>query len=122
MHDNRRFISGTKIYVKTTILESVVEIHGDQYTVNHYLKEIVKNNDFIDRSVDEKINWEDDKLSLDLNDKTTELGYNNYSQKFTSSNWEEPDERSLQIKNDLPKIIAMVNNSRYEISKRVFGS
>ena len=81
MHDDRRFISGTKIYVKTTILESVVDKYGDQYIVNHYFKEIVKKNDSIDQSVDEKTNWEDDKLSPDLNDKTTELGYNNYSQK-----------------------------------------
>ena len=122
MHDNRRFISGTKIYVKTTILESVVDKYGDQYIVNHYFKEIVKKNDSIDQSVDEKTNWEDDKLSPDLNDKTTELGYNNYSKQSTSSFWEQPDEKNLKIKNDMPKIIKMVDNSRYEISKRVFGT
>ena len=122
MHDNRRFISGTKIYVKTTILESVVDKYGDQYIVNHCFKEIVKKNDSIDQSVDEKTNWEDDKLSPDLNDKTTELGYNNYSKQSTSSFWEQPDEKNLKIKNDMPKIIKMVDNSRYEISKRVFGT
>ena len=42
MHDNRRFISGSEIYVKTTILESVVDKYGDKYTVHHYFKEIVK--------------------------------------------------------------------------------
>ena len=86
------------------------------------LKKLLKKNDLIDRSVDEKTNWEDDELSPDLNDKTTELGYNSYSQQSTSSNWEQPDEKNLKIKNDMPKIIAMVNNSRYEISKRVFGT
>lgn len=69
MHDNRRFISGSKIYTKTTILESVVEKSFGEYTVNHYFKEIVKKNDGIDQTVDEKTNWEDDKLSADLNDK-----------------------------------------------------
>lgn len=122
MHDNRRFISGSRVYVKTTILGSVVELHSNEYSVNHYFKEIIKNNDLVEQTVDEKINWEDDLLSTDLNDKTTQLGYNCYSQKFTSSNWEEPNEKHLQIKNDLPKIEAMVNNSRYEISKRVFGT
>ena len=122
MQDNKQFISGSKVYVKLTILESVVKLHGGEYSVDHYFKEIIKKNDFVEQTVDEKINWEDDLLSTDLNDKTTELGYNCYSQKFTNSNWKEPNEKHLQIKNDLPKIIAMVNNSRYEISKRVFGS
>ena len=122
MCDNRRFISGSRVYVKTTILESVVELHNDEYSVNHYFKEIIKKNDLVEQTVDEKINWEDDFLSTDLNDKTTELGYNCYSQTFTSSDWQEPKERHLRIKNNLPKIISMVNNSRYEISKRVFGS
>ena len=121
MHDNRSFISGSKIYTKTTILESVVIKYGDEYTVDHYFKEIVEKNDLIDRSVDEKTNWKGDKLSPDLNDKTTELGYNSYSQQSTSSYWES-DEKHLKIKKDMPEIIAMVNNSRYEISKRVFGT
>ena len=42
MQDNRRFISGNKIYTKTTILESIVEKYGDKYTVNHLFKEIIK--------------------------------------------------------------------------------
>ena len=122
MEDNRRFISGSRVYVKTTILESVVENFGDEYSVNHYFKEIIKNNDFVEQTIDEKINWEDDLLSTDLNDKTTKLGYNSYSQKSTMSDWEEPNEKHLKIKNDLPQIQWMVNKSRYEIAKRVFGS
>lgn len=122
MQDNRNFISGSKVYTKTTILESVVEKRYDGYTVNHYFKEIIKKNDGIDQTVDEKTNWEDDKLSSDLNDKTTELGYNSYNQKFASYDWEEQFPANLETKNDMPKVIAMVNNSRYEIAKRVFGS
>ena len=61
MEDNINFIRGKKIYVKTTILESVVElVHEGEYKVCHYFKEIVKNNDFVDQTVDEKINWEHD--------------------------------------------------------------
>ena len=122
MEDNRNFLESHKIYVKTTILESIVELLHDKYFVTHHLKEIVKNNDFVHKTVDEKFNWEHDKLSLDLNDKTTESGYADYSQKSTISNWEERNEESLQIKKDLRELIALVNNSRYEISKRVFGS
>lgn len=122
MQDNRRFISGTKVYTKTTILESVVDKSNGEYTVNHYFKEIIKKNDGIDQTVDEKTNWEDDKLSADLNDKKTDFGYNCYSQKFASHDWEEQFPANLETKNDMPKVIAMVNNSRYEIAKRVFGS
>lgn len=122
MQDNRRFISGSNIYAKTTILESVVEKYGNKYTVRHYIKEIVKKIDLIYQSVDEKTNWQNDELSPDLNDKTTESSYNNYSQKYTSSSREQPDEKKLKIKKDMPKILAMVNNSRYEISKRLFGT
>ena len=42
MQDNRRFISGDKIYTKTTILESIVEKYGNKYTVYHLFKEIIK--------------------------------------------------------------------------------
>ena len=42
MQDNRRFISGKKIYSKTIILESIVEKCGHECVINHYLKEIVK--------------------------------------------------------------------------------
>lgn len=122
MQDNKQFISGSRVYVKLTILESVVKLDYGEYSVDHSFKEIIKENDFVEQTVDEKINWEDDLLSTDLNDKTTKLGYNCYSQKFTNSNWQKPNEKHLQIKNDLPKIIAMVNNSHYEISKRVFGT
>ena len=120
IEDNRNFLESHKIYVKTTILESIVELLHDKYFVTHHLKEIVKNNDFVHKTVDEKFNWEHDKLSLDLNDKTTESGYADYSQKSTISNWEERNEESLQIKKDLRELIALVNNSRYEISKRVY--
>lgn len=122
MQDNRRFISGFKVYVKTTVLESVVELHNNEYSINHYFKEIIKKNDLVEQTVDEKTNWEDDLLSTNLNDKKTELGYNFYSQTFQSSDWKEPTDKHLQIKNDLPKITSIVNDSRYEISKRVFGT
>ena len=87
-----------------------------------FSKKLLKKNDLIDKTVDEKINWDDDELSPDLDDKTTELGYNKYSHKMSHSNWEEVNEKQLKINNDMPKILKMVDNSRYEISKRVFGS
>lgn len=75
-------------------------------------------------TVNERTNWERDLLSEDLNDKTTEFGYNSYSQKNTNSYWEETndEQEKSKIQNDLPQIESMVNNSRYEISKRVFGT
>lgn len=42
MHDSRDFIFGATVFVKTTILESIVEKHFDSYTVHHYFKEIIK--------------------------------------------------------------------------------
>ena len=122
MQDNHRFISGDKIYTKTTILESIVEKCGNKYTVDHLFKEIIKKNDSIDKSMDEKINLEYDELSPDLNDKTTKLGYNEFSQKMSNSDWERSKKEQLKINKDMPKILKMVDNSRYEISKRVFGS
>ena len=122
MQDNHRFISGNTIYTKTTILESTVDKYGNQYQVHHFFKEIIKKNDSIDKSIDEKINLEDDELSPDLNDKTTKLGYNEFSQKMSNSDWERSKKEQLKINKDMPKILQMVDNSRYEISKRVFGS
>lgn len=124
MHDSRDFIFGATVFVKTTILESIVEKHFDSYTVHHYFKEIIKKNDEIENTVNERTNWERDLLSEDLNDKTTEFGYNSYSQKNTNSYWEETndEQEKSKIQNDLPQIESMVNNSRYEISKRVFGT
>ena len=121
MQDNRKFIFENTIYTKTTILESIVEEYNNKYTVHHFLKEIIKKNDLIDKTVDEKISWANDELSPDLNDKTTELRYDEYGQKMSHSNWKEVTEKQLNINKDMPKILKMVDNSRYEISKIVLG-
>ena len=122
MQNNHRFISGNTIYTKTLILETIVDKYGDKYTIHHLFKRIIKENDSINQSVDEQNCWEDEELSPDLNDKTTESGENQFSQKMRHSNWGEVNEKQLKIDKDMPKILQMIHDSRHAIVKGVFGS
>ena len=122
MQNNHRCISGHTIYTKTLIFETTVHKYGDEYTINHLFKRIIKENDSINQSIDEQNHWTDEKLSPDLNDKTTESGENKFSQKMSFSNLGEVNEKQLKIGKDMPKILRMINDSRHAIVKEVFGS
>ena len=114
--------SSSKLYQKTTILQSTLCKTYDGYEVIHKFKEIVKENEFGDTTCKARTNYERVDLSKELEQTDINLSYNCYEKSDKSRFWHPIEPHVKKIREDLPQLLKTVENGRYEIAKRVFES
>ena len=117
------FLTGSsKLYQKTTILQSTLCKTYDGYEVKHEFKEIVKENEYGDTTCKARTNFEMVDISKELEQTNIDLSYNCYEKSDKSRFWNPIEPHVKKIRKDLPQLLKNVENGRYEIAKRVFES